>query len=107
VQFRGTLKRFVDCSVQDDLDLTSGISTRPRKAFHKRCSTIERNTTTIIAPIKSVTCPVALNDVSHEADSSSGFGGLGLGGSGFGGGWFFMLGYDSLGAPSGQLRMFT
>jgi hypothetical protein len=30
---------------------------------------------------------LALNDVSHEADS----------GSGFGGGWFFMLGYDCQG----------
>jgi hypothetical protein len=35
---------------------------------------------------------VALNDVSHEADSSSGFGCSGLGG-----GWFFMLGYDRQG----------
>jgi hypothetical protein len=48
----------------------------------------------MIATIKSVTCPLALNDVSHEADSGSGFDGPGLGGSGFGGGWFFMLGYD-------------
>src|SRR5215831_15350794 len=48
---------------------------------------IERNSTPIIAAIKSVTCPLALNDVSHEADS----------GSGFGGGWFFMLGYDCQG----------
>ena len=29
-------------------------------AFHKRCSTIERNSTTIIATIKSVTCRLAL-----------------------------------------------
>jgi hypothetical protein len=50
----------------------------------------------MIAPIKSVTCPVALNDVSHEADSGLGFGGSGLYGSGFGG-WFFMLGYDCQG----------
>jgi hypothetical protein len=38
---------------------------------------------------------LALSDVSHEADSGSGFGGSGFGGSGgsgFGGGWFFMLG---------------
>jgi len=43
---------------------------------------------------------LALNDVSHEADSGSGFGGSGFGGSGgsgFGGGWFFMLGYDCQG----------
>src|SRR5215831_5349403 len=61
---------------------------------------IERNSTPIIAAIKSVTCPLALNDVSHEADSGSGFGGSGgsgFGGSGFGGGWFFMLGYDCQG----------
>jgi hypothetical protein len=63
--------------------------------FHKSCSTIERNSTPIIAAIKSLTCPLALNDVSHEADSGSGFGGSG--GSGFGGGWFFMLGYDCQG----------
>ena len=29
-------------------------------AFHKRCSTIERNTTKMIATVKSVTCPLAL-----------------------------------------------
>jgi len=38
---------------------------------------------------------LALNDVSHEANSGSGFGGSG--GSRFGGGWFFMLGYDCQG----------
>jgi uncharacterized membrane protein len=65
-----------------------------RPPFHKSFSTIERNTTKMIATIKSVTCPVALNDVIHETDSGSGFGGSGLGGSGFGGGWFFMPGYD-------------
>ena len=29
-------------------------------AFHKRCNTIERNTTKMVATIKSVTCPLAL-----------------------------------------------
>jgi hypothetical protein len=38
---------------------------------------------------------LALNDVSHEADSGSRLGGSG--GSRFGGGWFFMLGYDRQG----------
>ena len=65
------------------------------QAFHKSCSTIETNSTPIIAAIKSVTCPLALNDVSHEADSGLGFGGSD--GSRFGGGWFFMLGYDRQG----------
>ena len=40
---------------------------------------------------------MALNDVSHEADSGLGLGGSGLGDLGFGGSWFFMLGYDRQG----------
>ena len=83
-----------NCLTQDWL-MSAFAVTSTRQAFHKSCSTIERNSTPIIATIKSVTCPLALNDVSHEAGSASGFGGSG--GSGFGGGWFFMLGSDCQG----------
>jgi hypothetical protein len=43
-----------------NLSEAKAAAARFRPAFHKRCSTIERNTTTIIATIKSVTCPLAL-----------------------------------------------